>query len=520
MIRSTIIFFVGVLAGLDSFSNAQSREHPARSIYKLREYLELQGNLVLNLEYYVYHLEIKLHKIQEALLDMEKVHALFEEDKRAFVSNPVNSFSLIRHMHSDWMKWQLYLSGDPGQEQLAYMRETSAYLPTKDDIADALLGMERVRSVYGLEPQDMASGLLSDVQYDSSFSPHDCRSLAEYSIGMKDYPTAERWLQVAISLLQDRNEDPVVPLKIIDVTQILVESYRAQRNPWSAGHILEAALKLSPFDARLLRLKEQVSTDLMYEVPLKPRPKGVPDQDHCCNGLCKGPRNRHLHCFYLTKRGSPFLLLARVRTEILSDDPFIALYYDVLTHSDMVSLRNTSEPLLHPATTIQYFNAPQELSNSRTAHFVWLEPTITEATRRADRVLWDVTGLNLSNSEMFQVNNYGIGGSFMRHSDLLHSERNYLVRERIATAIFYLSDVPHGGATLFTELNVTVFPQAGTVLFWYNLAHSGDHDMRTRHTGCPVIVGSKWMMTRWIYDDGQAFTKPCHTKLKSPMVMA
>ena len=32
----------------------------------------------------------------------------------------------------------------------------------------------------------------------------------------------------------------------------------------------------------------------------------------------------------------------------------------------------------------------------------------------------------------------------------------------------------------------------GDAAFWWNLKKSGEGDLRTRHAGCPVLVGSKW----------------------------
>lgn len=55
-----------------------------------------------------------------------------------------------------------------------------------------------------------------------------------------------------------------------------------------------------------------------------------------------------------------------------------------------------------------------------------------------------------------------------------------------------MSDVPQGGATVFTETKVTVWPKKGTAAVWYNLHPSGDGDSLTKHAACPVLVGSKW----------------------------
>lgn len=55
-----------------------------------------------------------------------------------------------------------------------------------------------------------------------------------------------------------------------------------------------------------------------------------------------------------------------------------------------------------------------------------------------------------------------------------------------------MSDVRQGGATVFPKLNVSVSPEKGTALFWYNLQSNGDVDPRTLHAACPVLAGSKW----------------------------
>jgi hypothetical protein len=36
-----------------------------------------------------------------------------------------------------------------------------------------------------------------------------------------------------------------------------------------------------------------------------------------------------------------------------------------------------------------------------------------------------------------------------------------------------------------------------------------DVDFKTRHTGCPVLVGNKWVANKWLSNIGQEFNKPC-----------
>ncbi|XP_069113850.1 prolyl 4-hydroxylase subunit alpha-1-like [Argopecten irradians] len=76
--------------------------------------------------------------------------------------------------------------------------------------------------------------------------------------------------------------------------------------------------------------------------------------------------------------------------------------------------------------------------------------------------------------------------------------------------MFYLSSVEAGGATVFPKLNLRVPPVKGSAVFWYNLLPSGELDVRSNHAACPVVLGSKWIMTKWILENAQTFRRPCH----------
>ena len=55
-----------------------------------------------------------------------------------------------------------------------------------------------------------------------------------------------------------------------------------------------------------------------------------------------------------------------------------------------------------------------------------------------------------------------------------------------------LTDVPAGGATVFPFLGLSVRPQKGMALLWYNLRPNGSPDPLTLHSACPVLIGNKW----------------------------
>ena len=76
-------------------------------------------------------------------------------------------------------------------------------------------------------------------------------------------------------------------------------------------------------------------------------------------------------------------------------------------------------------------------------------------------------------------------------------------------SIYQLSNVEKEGATSFHHLKVKILPRKGAAAFWYNIKRNGEGDYFTKHAGCPVLLGSKWVANKWIREHGQEFRRPC-----------
>ena len=69
---------------------------------------------------------------------------------------------------------------------------------------------------------------------------------------------------------------------------------------------------------------------------------------------------------------------------------------------------------------------------------------------------------------------------------------------RIMTFMIYLSSVEAGGHTVFPQPGISIQPELGSALYWYNIGPKNKYDTRIRHLGCPVLYGNKWIANKWI----------------------
>ncbi len=114
------------------------------------------------------------------------------------------------------------------------------------------------------------------------------------------------------------------------------------------------------------------------------------------------------------------------------------------------------------------------------------------------------TQIPLAHGENLQILHYGVGGEYRPHYDYFDRETAAGAAciqrggQRIATLIIYLHTTEAGGETIFPLLNLKIMPKKGDALLFYSCFPSGKEDPLTLHGGAPVLVGEKWIATKWM----------------------
>ncbi|BFF93076.1 prolyl 4-hydroxylase subunit alpha-1 [Drosophila madeirensis] len=501
---------------LPSVTLEKLNKNYAMSIFDLGELLTHSQVLVNQLEVYADKLQQRVDLVDSYIEIMKEKMAQAERMDSDPRLDPLSSFPFMRHMQSDWANILWHLEQQPGEAQATAISLLHSELPTAKDLRETIDGLFRIQLIYNLNGSDMARGILMGVQHNYSLTAFEVHTMAKYLVEAEEYIEARDWISVALDLyqadeanwdlyeLQGLSSDSLFELHV----EVLDNLSADKEMPLA---LMMEAVKRHPESHNLKR----ALTRLEMSVRIGEEPQGQEMEDvfsyfRCCSSECR--RGSRLYCLYNSK-ATAFLRLAPLKMELLSLDPYVVLYHDVLSDSEMLALKTLAKGVL--VRSVTYNVTKKEISEDphRTTKGIKLDRKIDlthSLVSKMEILTEDMTSLDLDSSEPFQVINYGIGGHYVQHADYFtENGSDPHLPDRIVTVLFYLSDVPLGGATVFPLINLSVMPKKGSALFWYNLNHRGHGMSSTYHSACPVVIGSKWIMTKWINRLPQLFRRPC-----------
>lgn len=193
------------------------------------------------------------------------------------------------------------------------------------------------------------------------------------------------------------------------------------------------------------------------------------------------------------------------QTEELSEAPKIIFVHDFLSDDECDHLITLATPFLERSVVVDASGSGElAIHPGRTSQGMFIQGYLRDVVvQEVEARLSHLTGLPQENAEAIQVLFYDVGGEYRPHYDYFDpyapGGQSNLQQggQRVATVIMYLNTPLQGGETIFPVAGVSVTPQKGTAVIFYNCLPSGKEDPLTLHGGAPVIEGQKWIATRW-----------------------
>ncbi|KAH8271299.1 hypothetical protein KR018_006070 [Drosophila ironensis] len=518
-----------VLLGLVSFGIQSSQASDFfSSIAGMEQLLQTEEYLTRELRSRVNGFKNSLQQLEGELSSIEQEHSLASTDTENYLTNPVNIYRLMKRLNTDWSLMENRIQQISEDLNFNVSRGYGLSFPSQEDVEGAALALVRLQSTYKLDVAQVAAGILNGVKYGSDMSWQDCFELGQQLFEMEDYNNTKVWLRESMERLgrhSSHAHSPSTPTHGPDADTLskmeVVAKGLFQLGDFDTAYELsQRVLQFDPKRIRNWHLGDKgVALPEESDDPLLPKHSdsySLTNEFAQYEKVCRGEVNpsprqqRNLRC-RLSRGHHPYRILGPLKLEEHNLDPYVVTYHDVLSARKIAALREMAVPRMRRSTVNPLPGGQNKKSAFRVSKNAWLAYESHPTMEGMLRDLRDATGLDTTFCEQLQVANYGVGGHYEPHWDFFRDPNHYPAEEgnRIATAIFYLSDVEQGGATAFPFLDFAVKPQKGNVLFWYNLHRSLDMDYRTKHAGCPVLKGSKWIGNVWIHEVTQTFARPC-----------
>ncbi|XP_030629494.1 prolyl 4-hydroxylase subunit alpha-1a [Chanos chanos] len=512
------------------------------SIGQMTDLLFTEKDLVASLKDYIKAEESKLEQVKQWAEKLDALTAIATQDPEGFLGHPVNAFKLMKRLNTEWGDVEDLVLKDMSDGFISNLTIQRQHFPNDEDQTGAAKALLRLQDTYQLDTNAISTGDLpgtdSGLPYKSTLTVEDCFELGKIAYSETDYYHTELWMAQALKQL-DEGEDSSVD--VVTVLDYLSYSVYQQGELERALEYTKRLLALDPehqrangnlryFEYQLSKQRKAEKEQSGTEEDLKERRDKravarkkdyLPERDRY-EKLCRGEgvkltprRQSRLFCRYFDNSRHPRYLLGPVKQEDEWDRPRIVRYHDIISEKEMEKIKELAKPRLHRATISNPITGVLETAEYRVSKSAWLAAYEHPVVDRVNQRIEDITGLDVTTAEELQVANYGVGGQYEPHFDFGRKDEPDAFKElgtgnRIATWLFYMSDVAAGGATVFPEVGAAVRPMKGSAVFWYNLFPSGEGDYSTRHAACPVLVGNKWVSNKWIHERGQEFRRPCN----------
>ncbi|XP_014670419.1 PREDICTED: prolyl 4-hydroxylase subunit alpha-1-like [Priapulus caudatus] len=417
---------------------------------------------------YIRQEELRLSQLKSLTAAFAMKNREAAQKPAEFLANPVNSFLLVKRLTADWESIEVLLHSGQADALAQNLTAYTENFPTKEDLKGAATALFRLQDTYRLNTADLAMGRVPGTTSFPELLGDECFEIGKIAYNSGDHYHTVMWMEEAMKRIQD--DDVASRAEILEylafsifMVDVSPDHSRASGNKRYYESYIETS-------EEKLRRKGDDGAAMKEEAPAQ-------------------------H--------------AEVRHPVDHVVPEREAYEELCRQSPPRSILQLKRATVQNSVTGELETASYRVSKS-----AWLRSDEDAVVSRINQRIGDVTGLAMSTAEDLQIANYGLGGHYEPHFDFARREEKDAFKSlgtgnRIATVIFYMTDLEAGGATVFPRVGARIIPERGSAAFWYNLKQSGQGDYSTRHAACPVLAGTKWVANKWIHEIGQEFRRPC-----------
>ncbi|KAL1477471.1 hypothetical protein MTO96_035713 [Rhipicephalus appendiculatus] len=296
----------------------------------------------------------------------------------------------------------------------------------------------------------------------------DCFFMGQVAVHNGYYDRSVEWVESAIDKVVDEKPPSVPTEDLTKYLDLLIKKH---------DDVLDSMGKAGQhWQTYGVPVRERNKTPLQFQTKLFEEKLTFAQETQNYKRLCRGEQLRtpkmdsQLRCRYYYGRHG-FLRLQPVKIEEANLQPYIITFHDIIGDRDINDLLAYATPRLFRST--HYGEHGMETSLIRTSSTAWLGDQDAPVATRLNRFVESLLGLGTQylkgEAEFYQLANYGVGGQYIAHHDFLadiYADPNRKLDDferstgdRIATLMFYLSDVEEGGATVFPHLGVRLTPK-------------------------------------------------------------
>ncbi|QQP49618.1 Prolyl 4-hydroxylase subunit alpha-2 [Caligus rogercresseyi] len=469
----------------------------------------------------------------------EDVIGLQDDEDSEFLNHPLNAYNLIRHVAVGWGvvedSLQRYKESHPGKlpkrVRKLLTRSKRDHVPGAEDLDGASIALVRLHDYYNFNLTSFVEEGIIETQEGERYETTGDLSVWDiFKIGVKgtnmlmlgsgieimSYGLSKAKREGLVSTPPFVDGHDFKTLKNIVKTAKTVHDQKLDRwGPLTSTH----STNKQPYDKRLGRKKKFNKPEeekIILNNPSIVETFKKPSKDLRPQSVLK-----ELTCRY-EDRGLPYYRYGPHKLETVSLRPRIVVVHDFIVDSVSREFIRAASPGLRRSSMQGNKNGTHAVDDRRVSEQSWLTEDIPAARKLTDKIN-DYLNLLVDStvhSELYQVANYGTAGHYGSHYDQVlmgispnHIERRNLFNiqtgDRMASIMGYLSNVEAGGNTVFPLIGASIKPRKGSLVLWWNMDDAGGYDLLTRHGGCPVMIGSKWITNKWVRCNSQMFKRPC-----------